>query len=166
MTILFITPRLKVVEVDAEITGDQRAQLLESVINTLTPTVVTALPHYFHGVNTLAAAEVWLERMLAQSRLLLVKSVSGDVIGFLFIHVAPDNVAHIGYLLAQACWGQGLATELLKGFMMEASKTPWSKLVGGVDQGNLASANLLKKLGFVEQETDESGVIMFEYPLP
>lgn len=165
MTISFATPRLNVVEVDPRISSDERALLLAYVPQILTPAAVAALPPYFHGVNTVAAAEVWLDRMLSQSRLLLVKSASGDVIGFLFIYVTPENVAHIGYVLAQAYWGKGLATELLKGFMMEASKTPWSQLVCGVDQGNLASVNLLKKLGFVAQEAGDNGVIMFEYVL-
>ncbi len=165
MTLSFTTQRLKVVEVDAHISSDERAQLLADVPQILTPTVVAALPPYFHGVNSFAAAEVWLEQMLAQSRLLRVQSVDGEVIGFLFIYVAPDNVAHIGYVLAQASWGKGLATELLQGLMIEARKTPWHKLVGGVDQGNLASVKLLKKLGFVAQEADENGVIMFEYVL-
>ncbi|MCE2571185.1 GNAT family N-acetyltransferase [Motilimonas eburnea] len=165
MTLSFTTSRLNVVEVDAHMPSDERAQLLACVPQILTPTVVAALPPYFHDVNSLAAAEVWLEQMLAQSRLLRVQTNVNEVIGFLFIHMA-DNVAHIGYVLGQASWGKGLATELLQGLMIEARKTPWHKLVGGVDQGNLASTKLLKKLGFVAQEADDNGVIMFEYVLP
>jgi RimJ/RimL family protein N-acetyltransferase len=167
MTISFVTPRLTVVEVEADTSLSERSQLLACVPTILTPAVVAALPPYFHGVSSPATAEAWLDRMLSQSRLLLVKSASDDVIGFLFVYVAQGNFAHIGYLLAQACWGKGLATELLQGFMTDVGNTqPWQKLVAGVDQTNAASAKLLKKLGFVEQVTDESDVTVFEYILP
>ncbi|MCE2596430.1 GNAT family N-acetyltransferase [Motilimonas cestriensis] len=167
MTISFVTPRLTVVEVEADISLSERSQLLACVPTILTPAVVAALPADFHDVNTPAAAEVWLDSMLSQSRLLLVKSASNDVIGFLFVYVTQGNFAHIGYLLAQAYWGKGLATELLYGFMADVGNTqPWQKLVAGVDQTNIASAKLLKKLGFVEQMPDESSVAMFEYILP
>ena len=77
-----------------------------------------------------------------------------------------ESDAHIGYLLAEEFWGKGFASELLKSFIKEVAKTEsWSTLIGGVDRSNIASANLLKKLGFVEQASDESAVVFYEYKL-
>ena len=88
MTISFVTPRLSVVEVEACISLSERSQLLACVPTILTPAVVAALPPYFHGVSSPATAEAWLDRMLSQSRLLLVKSANNAVIGFLFVCLA------------------------------------------------------------------------------
>jgi RimJ/RimL family protein N-acetyltransferase len=95
-----------------------------------------------------------------------VKSNDNQLIGFLFAYVEDESDAHIGYLLAEEFWGKGLASELLKGFITEVAKMEsWSTLIGGVDRSNIASANLLKKLGFVEQASDESAVVFYEYKL-
>ena len=52
-------------------------------------------------------------------------------------------------------------------FIEEVVNTePWLKLVGGAEKSNVASANLLKKLGFIEQPTNESGVSFYEYTIP
>lgn len=111
-------------------------------------------------------ARAWLERMLADSRLLQIKSASGELIGFLFIYVEDNRDAHIGYLLAEAFWGKGLASELLTGFIQQAlSSEFWAKLIGGVERSNVASAHLLKKLGFVERSGDKGPVVFYELTL-
>ncbi|BCB42057.1 hypothetical protein VagYM19_12470 [Vibrio alginolyticus] len=105
--------------------------------------------------------------MLSESRLLQVKSEEQELIGFLFAYVESESEAHIGYLLSEEYWGKGLASELLKSFIEEIVETEsWLKLVGGVEKSNVASANLLKKLGFIEQPANESGVSFYEYTIP
>jgi len=93
--------------------------------------------------------------------------MEGELIGFLFAYVEKKSNAHIGYLLTEAYWGKGLASELLQGFIKEVSKAEvWVKLIAGVDPSNITSANLLKKLGFKEQVVDECGMIFYEYMIP
>ncbi|MCE9684892.1 GNAT family N-acetyltransferase [Shewanella sp. AS16] len=126
--------------------------LLLRVAELLTPAVVENLPPYFQGIESLADAERWLELMLSESRLFAVQDKdNGSILGFLFIYIEDAHDAHIGYLLGEAYWGQGLASELIRGLIALAIEAQeWSKLIGGVDKTNQASSNLLRKLGFVE----------------
>ncbi|WP_333913507.1 GNAT family N-acetyltransferase [Vibrio coralliirubri] len=166
MAISFETQRLKVEEVAGELTVPERSALLERIPGILTPSVVENLPPYFHGIVSGELAEIWLDRMLSESRLLQVKYNDNQLIGFLFAYVEDESDAHLGYLLAEECWGKGFASELLQSFITEVAKTEsWSTLIGGVDRSNIASAHLLKKLGFLEQASDESPVAFYEYKL-
>lgn len=167
MTISFETQRLKVDQVSSELASIERSLLLEQIPKILTPLVVKNLPPYFHGITSSELAGIWFDRMLLDSQLLQVKSEVHQLIGFLFAYVENESDAHIGYLLTEKFWGKGLASELLQSFIVEVAKVEsWSKLIGGVDVSNDASANLLKKLGFVEQSTNESGVVFYEYTIP
>jgi RimJ/RimL family protein N-acetyltransferase len=164
MGLSFQTARLTVKEADLELSLSERSALHQRIPQILTPAVVENLPPYFHGIDSCHLAQQWLERMLAESRLFLVSSDDRTLMGLLFAYVDNDNDAHIGYLLAQEFWGKGFASELLQGFISEVSNSEnWSKLIGGVDQTNIASAKLLKKLGFVERPAEDNGVIFFEY---
>lgn len=164
MMISFETQRLKVKEVAGELTVSERSALLERIPSILTSSVVENLPPYFHGIVSRELAQIWLDRMLSESRLLQVKSNDNQLIGFLFAYVEDESDAHIGYLLSEEFWGKGLASELLRGFITEVANTEsWSILIGGVDRSNITSAHLLKKLGFVEQASDESAVVFYEY---
>lgn len=164
MTLSFETQRLKVDEVSRELALNQRSTLLENIPDILTPPVVKNLPPYFHGITSSELAVIWLDRMLLESRLLRIKSQKNELIGFLFAYVENESEAHIGYLLREEYWGQGLASELLQCFIKEVVRVEsWSKLIGGVEVSNVASANLLKKLGFVEQAGNETSVIFYEY---
>ncbi|QUX96440.1 GNAT family N-acetyltransferase [Marinomonas sp. CT5] len=164
MTLSFETQRLKVDEVSKELALNERSALVEKIPYILTPSVVENLPPYFHGITSSELSITWLDRMRLESRLLLVKSQDNELIGFLFVYVESESEAHIGYLLSEKHWGQGLASELLQCFIQEVARVePWSKLIGGVEISNVASANLLKKLGFVEQAGNETSVIFYEY---
>lgn len=167
MTISFETKRLRVTEVSGDLSLTERSVLSEQIPKILTPLVVENLPPYFHSITSCELARALLDRMLLESRLLQVKSEAQELIGFLFAYVENESDAHIGYLLSEEYWGKGLASELLTNFIEEIAKTEsWSKLVGGVETPNFASANLLKKLGFVEQPVNESGVSFYEYTIP
>lgn len=166
MAISFESERLRVEEITGELSPSERVALVERLPEILTPAVVEHLPPYFHGVSP-ETAEIWLDRMLSESRLLQIRSDKPETIGFLFAYVENGTDAHIGYLFAEAYWGKGLASELLQSFIEAIAQTePWSKLVGGVARSNVASAHLLKKLGFVEQTVNESGVSFYEYKIP
>lgn len=166
MALSFETSRLNVVEIEGSISLPERSSLIERIPQLLTPSVVQNLPPYFHGISTKGLAEGWLEQMLSECRLLQVNTAKGELAGFLFAYVDEQTDAHIGYLLAEKFWGQGLAQELLKGFIQKVSVAePWVKLIGGVDRSNVASSHLLRKMGFKEQKKGEGNVVFLEYTI-
>lgn len=167
MALSFETARLNAFEIAGDMTSSELSSLLNRVPEILTPSVVESLPPYFHGIKSKADAEAWFERMISESRLLLVKLIGEDyVIGFVFTFVEKGRDAHIGYLLGEQYWGKGLASELLQGFIEQAGKTEsWLKLIGGVNRSNQASAKLLQKLGFVKQLGSDREVVFYEYAL-
>lgn len=164
MPIKFETERLKITELPATIPKEIVEALVLRIPHVLTAPVVNNLPPYFHGINDQNQASKWLERMLLDSRLLQVNTFSNELIGFIFIHENNDATAHIGYLLAESHWGKGLATELLKGLINAVHMSePWEILIAGVDTSNLASINLLKKVGFTEQKSNTPLNVFFNY---
>ncbi|MED5513598.1 GNAT family N-acetyltransferase [Pseudoalteromonas sp. Cn5-37] len=116
-------------------------------------------------MDSIAAAEKWLANMLDECRLLMLQSQQQEVVGLLFIYTEKHD-AHIGYLLAEQYWGQGLAFELLQGFInLAGTQSQWHKLIAGVDESNTPSIKLLKKLAFEEQASKENGMLFFEFNL-
>ena len=165
MALSFNTPRLNVIEIDSNAAKSEQTALVNALPAILTPAVVANLPGYFQGIDSIAAAEKWLANMLNECRLLMLQSQQQDVVGLLFIYT-ENHDAHIGYLLAEQYWGQGLAFELLQGFINLAStQSHWHKLIAGVDESNTPSIKLLKKLAFEEQASKENGMLFFEFNL-
>ena len=165
MVISFNTLRLNVIEIDSNAAKSEQTALVNALPAILTPAVVANLPGYFQGIDSIAAAEKWLANMLNECRLLMMQSQQQEVVGLLFIYTENHN-AHIGYLLAEQYWGQGLAFELLQGFINLAStQSHWHKLIAGVDESNTPSIKLLKKLAFEEQASKENGMLFFEFNL-
>lgn len=159
------TSRLEVFELTVKHLELQQ-KLVKQIPDILSPKVVENLPPYFHGVVNPTQAMDWLDVMLSESRLFVVTNKLEQVMGFVFVSNATETENHIGYLLAQAYWGQGLASELLHAFVKRAEQVePWKKLVGGVDKHNVASARLLLKLGFKARESEQGNVDFFEYTL-
>ncbi|RJF36678.1 GNAT family N-acetyltransferase [Pseudoalteromonas gelatinilytica] len=170
MNLSFTTKRLNVIEIDASSSMVEHHQLTIALPTILTPAVVANLPGYFQGIDSVSAAEKWLANMLNECRLLMLQSKQQEVVGLLFIY-SEKHDAHIGYLLAEEYWGQGLAFELLQGFInLARASSQLHKLIAGVDESNTPSINLLKKLAFEEQATKENGMLFFQlylrkYPL-
>lgn len=166
MTITFETQRLVVTEVTDDMTALERKALIEKIPNMLTPSVVKNLPEQFQDITCSVGARGWLDRMVLESRLLQVKSKQYGLVGFLFAYEENRRCAHIGYLLAEPYWRQGLASELLQGFVDAVTDTePWLRLIAGVEQSNDSSANLLLKQGFVELADDKNGVTFYQYTI-
>ena len=165
MALSFNTPRLNVIEIDSNAAKSEQTALVNALPAILTPAVVANLPGYFQGIDSIAAAEKWLANMLNECRLLMLQSQQQEVVGLLFIY-SEKHDAHIGYLLAEQYWGQGLAFELLQGFInLAGTQSHWHKLIAGVDESNIPSINLLKKLAFEEQAPKENGMLFYEFNL-
>ena len=163
---LFETSRLSVDEASTNISESDRALLYADVLTILTPSVVANLPDYFHEITSIEKAAIWFERMLCESRLLVVKLSGPDqVIGLVFVY-SENRDAHIGYLLGERFWGVGYAKELLLGFI-EWSKEEgrYSRLIGGVDKENIPSAKLLKGLGFIQEPSSDSSTTFYTYKI-
>ncbi len=61
-------------------------------------------------------------------------------------------------------WHKGYGSELLSGLLDYLHQHPFiEKLVGGVDQDNIASAKLLEKVGFTAKEEKHPMVVFYEY---
>ena len=163
MNLSFTTKRLNVIEIDAISSMVEHHQLTIALPAILTPAVIANLPGHFQGIDSIATAEKWLANMLNESSILMLKSQHQEVVGLLFIYT-ENHDAHIGYLLAEQYWGQGLAFELLQGFInLAGTQSQWHKLIAGVDESNKPSIKLLKKLTFEEQASKENGMLFYEF---
>jgi [ribosomal protein S5]-alanine N-acetyltransferase len=165
----YVTPRLEVqalaphvayglAETEPLQTELSQTELSQALLKLLTPRVVETLPPHFSGIDTPERAAHWLAQMRCESQLLLVQSAaSAEPVGLVFIH-APDEGGtqvgapatwHLGYLLGEDYWGQGLASECLRGLIDWCRAAEFSVfLLAGVEPGNHASIRLLSRLGF------------------
>jgi RimJ/RimL family protein N-acetyltransferase len=147
--------------------GRQKTETLVSITELLTPKVVESLPPYFRNIKSHSDAQDWYEKMVSESRLFMVKKTgTNTTIGFVFVFSGNDADAHIGYLLGESYWGQGYATELLKGlidFIKHENKI--TQLIAGVATNNIVSSKLLLKLGFVKSASENNETVFYEYRL-
>ena len=165
--IAFKTSRLSIVEVRADLDSKLKSELLSRTTDLLSPRVVQSLPPFFQDISSPELAEIWLNKMLSESRFLLIKNIGNDLsIGFIFLYEGECSSVHIGYLLGEEYWGKGYAKECLTGLINWcASQESISKLVGGVEKTNVASSKLLENLGFVEKVGKNEPVVFYEYQL-
>lgn len=107
-----------------------------------------------------ADARAWLERMRGQEaaggarQLVLALNGDGRAIGtvLLFRHDAGSARAELGYALARAHWGWGLAREGLGALIAHAlGPLGLRRLEAEVDPRNQRSWQLLENLGFVRE---------------
>jgi len=156
------TSRLQINEI---ISSNQESDFLVSIIEVLTPKVVTNLPPYFQNVNTISLAQEWLETIISDGRLFTVNLVDDcNTVGFVFLSTENNGDTHIGYLLGEINWGKGFATELLKGLIkFLESEARITRLIAGVAKENFVSIKLLNKLGFIHNSSEPNGTMFFEY---
>lgn len=164
MSFSYQTSRLQISEI---FNSKQEPDFLISVVGVLTPKVVENLPPYFQNINSIASGQKWLEQIISDGRLFIVKLADeSHLIGFVFLSSENASGAHIGYLLGESYWGNGYATEILKGLIdfieLEGKIT---HLIAGVATDNEASIKLLHKLGFNKNSNEGNGTMFFEYML-
>lgn len=164
---LFQTSRLVIDEVHRSLSPEQQSKLLLRAVEILSPNVVRALPPTFQGISSLDHAKAWFTKMTNESRLLVIKSAENqNPIGFIFLHEDKDNAVHIGYLLSEEEWRKGYAKECLVGLINWCVDLgSISALIGGVKKSNIASVKLLKNIGFVEIESDNTSTDFYQYQL-
>lgn len=133
----------------------------------LTAVTTQFLPPGWQGDYSEDRARTWIAERDAESPTLLVTNrVNGETVGLVLLFAEPraDEPklvdARLGYVIAEAQWGQGLASELVRGLVTWCRGEPAvASLTGGVEASNPASARVLTKNGFklVEGAQDAGG---------
>jgi len=128
----------------------------------LTDRTTVALPESWQGNYTVDRAKAWIEERDAESStLLVIETASASPVGLVILAEVPldDSMVdvRIGYVIAEASWGQGLATELLSG-LIDWMRTEPSvhTMTGGVDLTNQASVRVMENNGFHRISNNEA----------
>lgn len=144
------------------------ADLASVVAGLLTPATTVALPPAWHGDFTVERARAWIEQREADSTTLLVTdTATREPIGLAILATVPADDTplddgpvdlRIGYLIDEAWWGRGIATELVAGLVDRARNDPGIvSVTGGVDPEHDASIRVLERCGFhLVDHDDES----------
>ena len=152
----FETERLLVKEWHSLVPDDWRHNELEDVVvGLLTPAVVRSLPPAWQQICTTARARTWInDRDKEGTTLLVIDKAVRDVVGLLILletqlAEGSGKEVRLGYLLSQDVWGQGMASELVNGFVSWCrGQSSISCISAGVAVDNPASNRVLEKTGF------------------
>lgn len=158
VTCRFETERLLVEEWHSLQAAEWAARELHDVVTELlTESVTGSLPPAWQGRYTTERARRWVEERDAEGpTLLVIHKADGQPVGLVILfeeHASEEGTdaidVRLGYLLAEDVWGQGIASELLAGFVGWCRRQPaLASLTGGVAADNPASARVLEKNGF------------------
>ena len=74
----------------------------------------------------------------------------GAFIGTVGLHILPEKLPELGYWLGEPFWGKGFATEAAQAVVAAARAAGATALHSRALTHNLASRNVLKKVGFTE----------------
>ncbi|MES2560790.1 MAG: GNAT family N-acetyltransferase [Bacteroidota bacterium] len=83
----------------------------------------------------------------------------GDTfIGWCGLKKVGDEI-DLGYRFKKQFWGKGYATEAAKGVLEYGVKMELQNIVGRASIANVASVNVLKKIGLVYQKNYQEGIV-------
>jgi ribosomal-protein-alanine N-acetyltransferase len=155
----FVTDRLIAKEWHSTFENDEITyDLALAVSELLTPLVTKSLPAGWQGDYTKQRAEDWIqERDREGATLIILERSSLAPIGLLLLY-EEENVktgcgVRLGYLLSESVWRQGMATELVQGFVEWCRTVKIASIMGGVEYNNLPSKRVLEKNGFAVSAT-------------
>ena len=153
----FETERLLVKEWHSLSSNDwQQEDLAAVVAGILTEPITRSLPPTWQGGYSLDRAREWIkERDEEGITLLVIDKSTHRAVGLmiLFEMQAEESIGgsevRLGYLLSEAAWGKGIASELVGGFVSWCrGQESLSSIAGGVAHDNYASKRVLEKNGF------------------
>ncbi|AJR06763.1 N-acetyltransferase [Photobacterium gaetbulicola] len=149
----FSTERLSVKTLDRTMPGIQ-----DEIMTMFTEPVSRHLPPSCQNFRTAEDVANWLEGM-ARTGSVLRLTLQQQAVGYLFVFPEPEDCYRLGYVLDEAQWGKGLATEAMLGLVNYLSAYEHAAcFIAGVEPDNTGSVNVLKKLGFSysysEQDVD------------
>ena len=84
-------------------------------------------------------------------------------VGLLDCETYPDNSASFAVVTAPEMRKRGIGRAILSAFMAEPAYSHITRFFAGIERGNVASAALMVRCGFVEGEEDEDCFTDFEY---
>ena len=96
-------------------------------------------------------------------QLAVVHRQTGELLGDLYLKL-EKSVAWIGYTIAPQHARQGFAFEVVTQLLLELKQAGLTLVKASVEEQNLVSIALLKKLGFIQVEISDSERI-FQYEL-
>ena len=91
-------------------------------------------------------------------QLAVVDKQTGELIGDLYLKL-EKNTGWIGYTIAPQFARQGFAFEVVSKLLLQLRQAGLTLVKAGVEEQNLASIALLKKLGFTQIGVDDSELI-------
>ena len=91
-------------------------------------------------------------------QLAVVDKQTGELIGDLYLKL-ERNTGWIGYTIAPQFARQGFAFEVVTQLLLELRQAGLTQVKAGVEEQNIASIQLLQKLGFEQIGIDESELI-------
>jgi RimJ/RimL family protein N-acetyltransferase len=166
----FQTERLKVVGYINYVTNQARqASLANQVLNIMSPKVTRALPAGWQNINTTLDANNWINKIIEECSFLLVQlKDTEEVIGFIFLYepasMKQPVALRLGYLLSEKFWGNGIASELIKGLLTWCSSSgAISSITAGVEAENSGSIKVLMKNGFVATASNDERMLFYAY---
>lgn len=96
-------------------------------------------------------------------QLAVVRKQTGELIGDLYIKL-EKNICWIGYTIAPQFARQGLAFEVVTQLLQQLQQAGVTLAKAGVEEQNIASIQLLKKIGFAQIGVD-GGELIFQREL-
>jgi RimJ/RimL family protein N-acetyltransferase len=165
----FTTARLLVHSWRPTVDDLQARQSLEDNLSAiLSDRVLEHLPSPLQLDHQKGGLSSWIDARAEESQVLLVSwKHSKELIGLMILACDPSATerpsVHVGYLLAETTWGQGIASELLGGLVAAVRNDGATRLIGGVGRNNPASARVLQKANFVlspDMSTTETDVFI------
>ncbi|WP_125563225.1 GNAT family N-acetyltransferase [Pseudoalteromonas rubra] len=123
---------------------------VQQLLDLLTPGTLHFLPDDWQQCpHTADQLTDWITDKLTRCELLLVQDKQTHILGLVMLYAA-ENTVQLGYLIGEAHWGQGYASELLQGLVAHLRTVqPNITLNAGVAADNPASIKVLEKAGFV-----------------
>ncbi|GLC89389.1 GNAT family N-acetyltransferase [Lysinibacillus piscis] len=121
---------------------------------------------YYHFDNFLIQHATLLEEQAqGQALYYLIKDHNGFIMGRLNVVDIDGNTAHIGYRIAEAYSGQGIASQALALLLTTIHQQGIQQLLAKTTNNNIASQKILEKNGFQLIETNEDTFEMHGQPL-
>ena len=170
----FETERLQAAEWHSLLPGDCRSSGLGRFVQELLTESATAfLPSKWAGQYSLARARAWIaDRDREGTVLLAVDRDTQEYAGVIILSRVENQRAkgaevNVGYIVAEAYRGRGLATELLVGLVGWSREWTGGFLSGGVSPSNTSSIRVLEKAGFrrVRSQNRDSTELLYRLKL-
>jgi RimJ/RimL family protein N-acetyltransferase len=160
----FETERLFVKEWHSLSPSDWKQEEIAEVVSAmLTEPVTRSLPSSWQGEYSTDRAREWIrERDEEGTTFLIIDRTSRRWVGLMILSgmqgqgSSVEAEVRLGYLLSEATWGKGIASELVSGFVTWClGQESITSIAAGVAHDNLASKRVLEKNGFKPDGSDD-----------